>query len=183
MNHVLKKVATKGEMQGSFVVRSHKKGRIKWRRGADGQVIVDIASMKAAMRFPDYSHPVQHNRIVSSSGYGRNLLLRQMSGDTTYPILIDSASIGTDNTAPADGQTGLLASAVSGIPVALFELSNDTLVISFFIPDGDLPDDDYFEFGMLMGSRLFSRALLSPQYSKTAGNDTTVEYTVTFSAV
>lgn len=169
-------------LQGSFVMRGHRAGDIKWHRDEFGKVVVDYKSLKAAMGAPIYKHPRVKNLIVSSSGYGRNLLLRQMSGDTAYPILIDSGAIGTGNTAPADGNTALVTPVLSAIGVALFELSNDSLVISFFIPDGDLANGTYKEFAMFMGTQMFSRAIISPDYSKSSGIDTTIEYTVNFTA-
>lgn len=127
--------------------------------------------------------PWIHNRIISGSGgYGRNLLLRQMHGDTTYAIEIDSASIGTDDTAPADSDTGLGASVLASIAVAQSNIADDELSFDFFIPDGDLADGDYKEFGLFMDGRLFARSLISPAHTKSTNEDTTISYLITFSA-
>lgn len=175
------KVADKVGLSGSFVIRTHKPGDIAWFRDEDGQVQVDLASLKSAMQKPLSEHSRVHNRIVSADGYGRNLLLRQMSGDTTYPILIDSGAIGTGTATPADGDTALATPILTGISARLHELTNDVMVVSFFIPDGDLADDTYKEFALYMGTQLFAHALITPTYAK-AGVDTTIEYTITFSS-
>lgn len=168
---------------GSYVMRSHKAGEIKWHRNADGKIVVDVASMKKAMGAPLYEHPVVKNHVVSSAGgTGRNLLLRQMSNDITYPIVVSSGEIGTGTATPVDTDTDLVTPILTGINVALFELSNDTLVISFFIPDGDLANGTYKEFLVRMGLKAFARSLILPTYTKGTGIDTTIEYTLSSSS-
>jgi len=123
------------------------------------------------------------NLIVSgSAGYGRNILLRQMSGDTTYPLQIDSAKIGTGTTAPVDSDTDLETIVLSGISVASTNLSNDQCEFDFFMTDAQLANGTYKEFGLFMNGRLFARSLVSPVHTKSANEDTTVSYVVTFSA-
>jgi hypothetical protein len=120
------------------------------------------------------------NKVVSSDGYGRNLIARAMAGDGTYPIAIDSASIGTGNTAPADGDTDLETASVSAIPITNAGVSNNVLTIDVFVPDADLPDGTYEEFGLFAALRLVSHVLISPSYTKAAGEDTLFTYTLTF---
>lgn len=125
----------------------------------------------------------EHNLVVSGSGgYGRNLVIRQLANDTTYGIAITQAKIGTGTTAPVDGDTDLETTVLSNISVADEQVSNDSVVFQFFIPDGDLADGTYTEFGMFIGSRLFSRALFSSSYSKSSGEDTRIDYTITLTA-
>ena len=82
-------VENKNAIAGRFSMRKHKVGDIKWHRDAVGRVVCDIDSLKVAMGMPGYQHPVVHNKVVSGTGgYGRNLLLRAMSNDVTYPIVI-----------------------------------------------------------------------------------------------
>ncbi len=69
------------------------------------------------------------NKVVSSAGYGRNLILRALAGDTTYPIEIDSAAVGDSNTAAADGNTGLGNSLVSGIAITNMTVVNNVLTV------------------------------------------------------
>lgn len=120
------------------------------------------------------------NKVVSGAGgYGRNLIMRQLIGDTTYGIEIDSASIGDGSTAPADSDTALGNSLVSGISISNSSLANNVATIDVFASDGTLPDDTYNEFGFFIGGRLFSRILISPAYTKATGEDTIFSYTLT----
>jgi len=103
------------------------------------------------------------NLVVSSDGYGRNLIMRELKGDDTYGIQIDSASVGDDDTAPVDANTGLGNSLVSSISISNMTLSSpDVLVVDVFASDATLPDDDYKEFGLFIGGQLFSRVIISP---------------------
>lgn len=120
------------------------------------------------------------NKVVSSSGYGRNLILRQMAGDTTYPIEIDSAAVGDSNTAAADANTGLGSSLVSGISITNMTVANNVLNVDVFVSDAELPDDTYQEFGLFAAGRLITRIIISPAYTKTTGEDTLFSYELTF---
>lgn len=123
------------------------------------------------------------NLIVSGSGgYGRNLIIRQLSGDSTYPIEIDSASIGTGTNTPADTDTGLQTSVLASIPVANMVISNDSLLISFFITNAQLTNGTYSEFGIFCNGRLFARSLISPNVTKGSNQNLSVDYTITLSS-
>ena len=119
------------------------------------------------------------NKVVSSNGYGRNLILRALAGDTTYPIEIDSAALGDSNTAAADGNTGLGNSLVSGIGITNMVIVNNVLTIDVFVADGNLPNDTYEEFGLFANGRLMSRIIISPAYTKATGEDTLFTYELT----
>ncbi|MER0170345.1 MAG: hypothetical protein DU489_07025 [Nitrosomonas sp.] len=119
------------------------------------------------------------NKVVSSNGYGRNLILRQMAGDTTYPIEIDSVSVGDGAVAPVDGDTALGNSLVSGINITNMTVVNNVLTIDVFVADGNLPDDTYSEFGLFANGRLISRIIISPSYTKSTGEDTLFTYEMT----
>lgn len=118
------------------------------------------------------------NKVVSSNGYGRNLLVRQLTGDTTYNIQIDEAKIGDDGTAPVDGDTDLGNAVLSNIVVETSSFSNDECSFSFFILDGDLPDGTYREFGLFIDGQMFSRALFNTPYAKSASEDTRIDYRI-----
>lgn len=141
-----------------------------------------IRSFKAGTKELVWEGPWIENLVVSSDGYGRNLIMRQLMGDATYGMEIDSAAIGTGTSAPTDADTGLGVSVLSGIVPSLQEISNDVGIVSFFIPDGDLADGTYTEFGVFIGGRLFARSLITPNYSKASGNDTSVDYTFDLSS-
>lgn len=119
------------------------------------------------------------NKVVSSSGYGRNIIARQLIGDTTYPIEIDTVALGDGVVAPADGDTGLGNSLVSGLTLTEASVSNSVVTIKVFAADGDLPDDTYSEFGLFCTGRLFARILITPSYTKAAGEDTLFIYELT----
>lgn len=140
-------------------------GQLAIKTFKDGKLIREIGPCK--------------NKVVSSSGYGRNIILRQMAGDTTYALEIDSAAVGDGATAPADGDTGLDNSLVAGLTITNASVANNILTIDLFVPDADLPDDTYAEFGLFANGRLMSRVLIAPTYTKAAGEDTLFSYTLT----
>ena len=132
----------------------------------DGKLIWESAPMK--------------NKVVSGSGgYGRNLVLRRLCGDTTYGFAIDSAAIGSGSTAPVDSDTGLETPVLSSITISNTGVANDVATIDVFISDGSLANGTYREFGFFIGAQLFSRILISPVYTKASGEDTTFTYTLT----
>jgi hypothetical protein len=124
--------------------------------------------------------PPMRNKVVSSAGYGRNLILRWRANEATFPIVIDAAAVGDDNTAPADGDTGLGNALVSSIPITNMSVANNVLTVDVFVADANLPDDTYEEFGLFMDGRLLSRVIISPAYTKASGEDTLFTYTLTF---
>lgn len=119
------------------------------------------------------------NKVVSSSGYGRNLIIRALAGDTTYPIEIDSIAVGDGATAAADGDTALGNSLVAGLTLTNITVLNNILSIEVFVPDANLADDTYAELGLFANGRLMSRVLMSPAYTKATGEDTLFTYTLT----
>lgn len=157
----MKEIKTKGEagIGGVLTIKKYREGKLIWQ-----------------------SEPME-NLVVSSSGYGRNLVMRQLAGDNTYGIEIDSAAVGDDDTTPVDTNTGLGNSLVSGISISDISATNDVLNIEVFASDTTLPDDDYKEFGLFIGGRLFSRVIISPTYSKATGEDTIFSYVITLSAI
>lgn len=140
-------------------------GELTITRMKDGEVIEKVGPFK--------------NKVVTSSGYGRNIVLRQLAGDTTYAIEIDSARVGDGTTAAADGDTNLENVLVSGLSISNFGVSNNILTVDVFVAAGTLPDDTYSEFGLFCNGRLFARIIISPSYTKATGEDTLFSYTLT----
>lgn len=123
------------------------------------------------------------NLIVASSGYGTDLVTRALGGDTTYQLEIDSAAIGSGSTAPTAADTGLGTSVLAGIAVASVDYpTTGQVILSFFIPDGDLANGTYNEFGIFANLRLFARSLITPAFTKGSNENTTVDYTITLTA-
>lgn len=116
------------------------------------------------------------NKVVMGTGYGRNLIARALVGDATYPLEIDSASIGDDDTAPVDGDTDLGNALVEDIPITNKTAVDDIVTVDVFVADANLPDDTYEEFGLFSDGRLFSRIIISPPYTKATGEDTLFSY-------
>jgi len=102
-----------------------------------------------------------------------------MTGETTYPIVFDSIALGDDNTAAADGNTALGNELVADIPITNMSVSNNVATVDVFVADANLPDDTYEEFGIFADGRLIARVIISPAYTKAAGEDTLFTYTLT----
>ena len=119
------------------------------------------------------------NLIMKADTVGINLFIRRLGGDTTYDPIITSAEIGTGTTPPADGDTNLETPVTVGIIKADTTIGIDNVMIAFFIPDVDLPDDTYNEFGLRCGTQLFARSIITPAYVKGSNENTTIEYTIT----
>lgn len=122
------------------------------------------------------------NKVVSSEGYGRNLIARQLAGNATYSLEIDTASVGDSNTAAADAQTDLISPLVEDIPITDASAVDDVLTVDVFVSDANLADDTYQEFGLFCGGRLFARVVISPSYTKASGEDTLFSYELTLSS-
>lgn len=154
-------------MEKSLVDESRVAGYLTITRMRDGQPIEKLGP------FP--------NKVVSSSGHGRNIIARQLAGDTTYGIEIDSAAVGDSTTAAADGDTDLGNSLVISIDITKFTVTNNQLQVDVFVADGNLADDTYQEFGLFCGAQLFARIIIDPAYTKASGEDTLFTYTLTIS--
>jgi hypothetical protein len=125
------------------------------------------------------SRPMPNKVVSGSGGYGRNLILRALKGDTLYPLAITSASIGTGNTAAADSNTDLQTAVVTGISITNITITNNVMQVDVFVADGALPNGTYKEFGLFCGTQLLCRIIISPDYTKGTGEDTLFSYTLT----
>lgn len=118
------------------------------------------------------------NLIVANSDRGVSLIIERLSGATTYDLKITSASIGTGTNTPADSDTDLQTSVLDSILVASLSKTTKRLTLNFFISDSELTNGTYTEFGLFCGTRLFARSLITPSYTKSSGEDTTIEYII-----
>lgn len=116
------------------------------------------------------------NKVVNGSGYGRNLIARRLAGDQSFGIEIDSAGLGDSNTAAADAQTDLISPILVDIPITNSTATGDTVTIDVFVADANLPNGTYREFAVYCAGRLFARVVISPDYTKSAGEDTLFTY-------
>ena len=124
--------------------------------------------------------PVYHNLIMMDTDVGLNLVMRQLAGDTRYPLEIDSAGIGTGSTAPSSSDTNLEAPVVVGIVKSTGELTDvSTLFTEWFFTNDDLPDGTYTELALFCGTRIWCRSIISPSHTKGPSEDTLFEYSIT----
>jgi hypothetical protein len=126
-----------------------------------------------------YTTPWTKNLVVSSENRGVNIFIKNMQGLFTYNPQITSASIGKGTTPASDSDTDLETPILEDILVATFEETDlETLTITFFIPDSELDNDTYTEFGMFCGTQLFARSIITPSYVKGSNEDTQCEYVI-----
>lgn len=121
------------------------------------------------------------NLVVRGTDTGKDIILDRMAGVNTYSLNITHADIGTGSTAPTNSDTAL-ETAVRREAKTLATVSGNTLTLSFFFSDANLPDGTYNEFGTFVdGStgtgtgQLFNRVVLSSPLVKATGQDNTIE--------
>lgn len=119
------------------------------------------------------------NLIMQSASNGTGIVAKQLLGDTSLPLAITSASIGTSSTAPLVTDTALVAEVLNNIPIRTKSGGATSVEFSFFVPDIDLPNGTYREFGLWAGTRLFARSLILPVYTKSTGQDAIITYEIT----
>lgn len=120
------------------------------------------------------------NLIVLNEDHGLHLVLKRLLGIVTYDLEITKAKIGDDDTAPDSADTDLVSVKVDNILVAQRQqIAVDEINIIFFISDDDLPDGSYKEFGIFCTNQLFARSLIVPTHTKSSGEDTQIDYTIT----
>jgi len=116
---------------------------------------------------------------ATTGGHGLYLVLNRLLGVQTYDLEITQAKIGDGITAPAITDTDLVNAIVSGIAIARKQrIADDEILFSFFINDSELPNGDYKEFGIFCSLQMFARSLISPTYTKSAGEDSQVDYSL-----
>ena len=121
------------------------------------------------------------NLVMAGASNGIGLITKQLFGDTTYPLAITSAEIGTGSTAPNVADTNLETPVLTAIPIRTKSSTTTSVEFSFFIPDADLPNGTYREFALRCGTQLFARSLIAPVYTKASGQDAIVVYEITAS--
>lgn len=123
--------------------------------------------------------PWHSNLIMLGTNTGLNLVLQHLSGDTTFPLEVDNASLGTGTTAPTSSDTNLETPVLEDIVRAIGELSaTDTFYSEWFVTDDELPDGTYNEIGLFSGVKIFARSIISPSHTKGAGEDTLFVYEI-----
>ena len=122
------------------------------------------------------------NQVIATDGRGIYLFLDHLTGDDTYSIPITHADMGDDDTAATATDIDL-GNGLERASIGAVSRSGSTATFRFFYADALTSDDTYKEFGMFIGSQLFSRAVFSSPYSKSSGENTRLDYKITLSAV
>jgi len=123
---------------------------------------------------------LQKNLIMFGTNTGKSLILQRLIGTNTYSLNITHADIGRDATAPTVNDIDLGDGILRAI-IGLQNISGNQVTMSFFYPDGLLPNDTYREFGSFvdgtgtLGSgQIFNRIVFASPYIKSTGEDTTI---------
>lgn len=118
------------------------------------------------------------NLIVFNTGRGLHMILQNLGGDTSHPLPITSAAIGTGQTLPDIADTDLEEPVLTDIPISTLLVNEFDIDIEWFITDDELSPDTYYEFGVYCSTRLFARSNIDPSYMKASGEDTLVAYKI-----
>ncbi len=145
------------------------KGQYKIKKWKDGVLV--------------WESPIIDNLLMLNTNRGLAIIFNRLLGQTTYDLEIKTLAIGKDDTAPTIDDTDLLALVTEDIPYAQrSRTAIDEIDFEFFISDGELPDDTYNEIGLYTGTgatkRLFARSIITPSFTKSTGEDITVEYKI-----
>jgi hypothetical protein len=150
------KIAETTQAQGHFEIISLENGQEVWRS------------------------PVMHNRILNA---GLSLIVQHHAGNDSNALEITSLEIGDDDTAVSASDTALGNAVLTGVLPSKITPSGASIVIEFFIVDAELANGTYEELGLRAGATLYTRALFTTPYTKVAGRDTIIRYTLSYSAV
>lgn len=141
------------------------------------RTITTKAGTGEVLRISDWSK----NRIMLGTNTGKSLILQRLIGENTYSLNINKAEIGTGSTTPADGDVALTTPTVR-VDFANGSVSGDTASLFFFFSDAVLANGTYYEFGSFIdgdaslgNGQIFNHALFAIAYSKSTGEDTTVQ--------
>lgn len=120
------------------------------------------------------------NLVVNA---GLQEVLEDLIEQRATGIPITTFKLGTGVTAPAATDTDLETPTVTTDFIANRSRTDQAILFEFFLPDGEVPEDDYTECGMFIGTTMFSHATISPTYEKAANQDTKIDYEVALSAI
>lgn len=125
------------------------------------------------------------NLVVSSAGYGRNLICQRLAGTNTYSLNVTHGEMGTSSTSATNADTALGAAVARGALTSA-SVVNNAVVLQFFFADGALSNGTYREFGSFIDGtgtlgtgRMLNHVLFGTPYNKASGEDTTIEVDIT----
>jgi hypothetical protein len=128
------------------------------------------------------------NLIMDSPNYGLDLIIQRLVGINTYSLNILWIELGTGSTAPTVNDTGLTTPSVRAAVNFQEDYATTDAIVQAYITDANLPNATYQEVGGFVdgtasigSGQIFNHSLLSPTYTKIAGQDTTIQIDVSVS--
>ncbi len=128
------------------------------------------------------------NLIMDSPNYGLDLIIQRLVGINTYSLNVLWIEIGTGSTTPNVNDTALTTPTIRAAVNFQEDFGTTDAIVQAYITDANLANATYTEVGSFVDGnssigtgQIFNHALLSPTYSKVAGQDTTIQidFTVT----
>jgi len=139
-----------------------------------------LTKLKAGTDEVIWQSPPMHNMVLDGA---LALMAQQTVSGTTNLLKVTTLEMGTGDTAPVGTDTDLETPTVTDIPRANQSSTGPLAYISFFISTLEIPDGEYKELGVRAGTTLFTRALISPTFTKSTNEDVRVDYEITYSDV
>ena len=121
----------------------------------------------------------QKNLVISSNGFGRNLIARRLAGVTATPIAITKLTLSTNDTTPTVADTSLGGTQVdTDVQFITVSTGGQANVIDFsaFYTDADLANGTYNKIGVKMGTILLTSAMLDVAIVKDTGEQFRIDY-------
>jgi hypothetical protein len=116
-----------------------------------------------------------HNLVTLA---GRNLVRDALNGTkTTTAMAITAVAVGTEQTAPSSGQTGLSTQVNTG-GISQRVVSSGVLTIQRYLGSGDANGNSISEAGIFCDSVMFARVTFAP-VAKTTSVTLTITWSVT----
>lgn len=131
---------------------------------------------KMAARQPIWTGDWIDNLVMISPNRGLGIIAARMAGTLTNDVEITTASIGKGVSPPQITDTGLEDPILEGITRTSQSNTADSVLVGFFIPSIDLPNDTYTEFGVFCGTQIFARSIIDPAFTKSTNEDVGIEY-------
>jgi hypothetical protein len=123
-----------------------------------------------------------YKNVVTNDGV--QAMAQSMAGDINDTF--QHGEIGTDGSSPNKSNSSLGSPTKRKQLSVGNEINGDTVQVKYFFTDAELPNQDYEEFGAWINGdnnigsgSLVNRVLFDSTYSKTAGDDTTIQYELT----
>ena len=144
--------------------------------------MTDRVGIKGRMRIITTDHTT--GEVISVSPWMENLVMDSPSKGVGavadwLSTAITRFKVGTGTTPPADSDTDLGTTVLNKASIASVEVSGNVVLFSLFATTAELANGTYTEFGMFIGTTIFSRLLIDPAYVKGTNQDSTFEYEYT----